>query len=63
MEQIIKNEIQCRHCGEVLYSKTVHDFKMCKCGKCGVDGGLEYLRRLGDPDDYIELSIVRQLKD
>lgn len=50
------NRIRCLGCGEVLESRSVHDFRMCKCGRCGVDGGREYLRRLGGPDDYEELS-------
>ena len=39
-------------------SKTVHDFKFCKCGAVAVDGGKEYLRRcfINTEDDYEELS-------
>lgn len=52
------NKIQCKFCGDIIKSKTVHDFKRCKCGKVAVDGGHEYLRRCfpKTPDDYIELS-------
>lgn len=55
---IFNNTIKCKHCGDILKSETVHDFKMCSCGKVGVDGGEEYLRRVGHPDDFEELSIV-----
>ena len=56
---IILNKIRCLHCGEVLISTSAHDFKMCRCGKCAVDGGHEYLRRCGDKNvDWEELSIV-----
>ena len=58
MKRIINNRIQCKNCEEILESKTIHDFKMCKCGACGVDGGQEYLKRIGNPGDYIELSLV-----
>jgi len=53
---ILTNKIRCKKCGDILESKSVHDFKMCKCGACGVDGGRSYLRRIGERDDWIELS-------
>ena len=57
MTKIIKNAIQCKLCGEVIESKHVHDFVMCKCGSCAVDGGHDYLRRcFRDKDCYIDLS-------
>ena len=46
----------CKHCKDILVSTSVHDFKMCRCGKCGIDGGNAYLRRLGNPDDYVDMS-------
>lgn len=42
---IIKNAIKCRKCGDVIESTSTHDFKICSCGACAVDGGHEYLRR------------------
>ena len=57
MTKIIKNVIQCKLCGEIIESKHVHDFVMCKCGSCAVDGGHDYLRRCYKSEDcYIELS-------
>lgn len=58
--KITKNAIKCKKCGEILESKYTHDFKMCSCGTCGVDGGHSYLRRNyngSTPEEcYIELS-------
>lgn len=54
--KVIVNKIQCKLCLEIIESTHVHDFKMCKCGKCGVDGGNEYLRRIGSQNMYSELS-------
>jgi hypothetical protein len=54
--KILYNAIRCRRCGDVIESKHVHDFKMCKCGRVGVDGGHEYLRRIGPIVDAEELS-------
>ena len=54
---IIENKIRCKHCEDVIVSAHRHDFKYCKCGKVGVDGGNDYLRRLGDEADYEEMSV------
>jgi len=43
-------------CDDLIESKHTHDFKSCKCGSVYVDGGHEYLRRLGDLDKYIDVS-------
>ena len=58
MEKIKINKIRCKRCGDIIESKTVHDFKFCKCGAVAVDGGKEYLRRcfINTEDDYVELS-------
>ena len=42
--KIKRNIIQCRLCGDVIESKSVHDFVCCKCKSCFVDGGKEYAR-------------------
>lgn len=57
--KIIKNAIKCRICGDIVESKHVHDFVTCSCGACSVDGGHDYLRRCGNKEDIIELSIVK----
>lgn len=55
---IIVNKIKCVHCGDVIESKTTHDFKWCSCGSVAVDGGKSYLKRASkDKDDYIEMSV------
>ena len=45
MQKIMTNKIRCKKCGDVIESEYTHDFKMCKCGAVGVDGGHDYLRR------------------
>lgn len=47
--------MRCRRCGDVIESRDTHDFVKCSCGACAVDGGLEYLRRLGNESDWEEL--------
>lgn len=63
MKRIVRNAIRCRHCGDAIESKSVHDFVTCTCGACSVDGGYEYLRRCcatAPEKDYFELSVVEQ---
>ena len=63
MEKIISNKIQCKHCGEVIESKHIHEFVTCKCETCSVDGGHYHLSRSyknSPEEDYIELSEVEE---
>lgn len=59
--KIIRNKIKCKYCGEVIESKSRHDFKFCACGKVAIDGGHFYLKRSGNPNDWIELSEIIEL--
>lgn len=68
--KIIRNAIRCKKCGEVLESKHVHDWVCCKCFResdgregCFCDGGLEYLRHSGNPEDYESLCETRPFTD
>ena len=56
MQKILKNMIRCNKCGDKIESVHVHDFKFCKCGAVAVDGGKDYLRRVGYREDWEELS-------
>jgi len=56
-EVVVTNKAQCRLCGDVIESKSGHDFRRCKCGEIFVDGGKNYLRRgASSLDNFIELS-------
>lgn len=54
--KILKNKVRCNSCLDVIESTHVHDFRVCKCGKIAVDGGRDYLRRVGDIHNMEELS-------
>ena len=56
MRIIKKNAIRCKLCGEVIESTYRHDFKFCSCKSVAVDGGHDYLRRVGDKSNWEELS-------
>ena len=58
--KIIINKIRCKKCNDIIESKTVNDFKKCKCGAIAIDGGKQYLKRLGKLEDIEELSVVER---
>lgn len=53
---IVQNAVTCKKCDDFIVSKHRHDFVTCTCGAISVDGGQEYLRRIGDPETIIDLS-------
>ena len=61
-KRIKRNIIKCNKCSDIIESKSTHDFVTCKCGKCSVDGGLSYLRRCGNSDNWTDLSIVEEIE-
>lgn len=56
--KIKRNAIRCNHCGDVIESTSVHDFKFCSCETVAVDGGHDYLKRSFkfSPNDFTDLS-------
>ena len=63
MIKIRRNAIKCKKCGDIIESKTTHDFKFCTCRSCAVDGGHDYLRRCGNLEYWEELSETEEVKD
>lgn len=59
-KKLKRNRIRCKHCGNIIESKSTNDFKRCKCGAVGIDGGLDYAKRVFASNqaeqDYEELS-------
>jgi hypothetical protein len=54
------NKLQCNKCKDIIESTHRHEFKFCKCGAIAVDGGHEYLRRVGDIHNYTDMSITHE---
>ena len=46
-------KIKCLICGDIIESKSVHDFVACKCENCHIDGGKDYLHFGGKKFDKI----------
>ena len=44
-------KLRCIKCKDVVESRSVHDFQACKCGAIFIDGGNEYTRIGGHPED------------
>lgn len=63
MNKITVNKIRCKKCGDIIESKSVHDFRSCKCGSAAVDGGHNYLRRVGNLEDWEDLSEYEVIED
>lgn len=53
---ITLNQARCLKCKDVITSWNRHDFKWCRCGAIAVDGGTDYLRRLGSFSDVKDMS-------
>jgi len=45
-------KVKCNKCNSIIESLHSHDFVTCSCGKVSIDGGSEYLRIVGDSEDY-----------
>lgn len=57
--ELIRNRCKCKKCGDIIESKSVHDFVRCKCGACFTDGGLDYIHRGGDCEPLDEFIKVK----
>lgn len=55
-EEIISNKIKCKKCGNIIESKSTNNYKRCSCGVVVIYGGKDYLKRIGNGEDYEELS-------
>lgn len=60
MRKILRNRVRCNKCGDVIESKSRHDFVSCSCGAIGLDGGHDYQRlvlaRGVKGDDFTDMS-------
>ena len=63
MNKITVNKIRCKKCGDIIESKSIQDFRSCKCGSVAVDGGHNYLRRVGNLEDWEDLSEYEVIED
>lgn len=55
---ILENAAECLKCNTYIRSNNVHDYRTCFCGAVAVDGGSQYIRRSGNPEDYRDIIIL-----
>lgn len=60
MSKILRNAARCKKCGDIIVSTYRHDFCECSCGAIFVDGGVDYCRRGGNPEDFEEWIVVER---
>lgn len=47
----MKEGIRCKNCGDEIFSYHRHDFKRCNCGSVAIDGGDDYTKVNGNPEN------------
>lgn len=46
-------KVMCVKCLDIIQSMNRHDFATCTCGAISIDGGSDYTRCLGYPEDFM----------
>jgi hypothetical protein len=47
--------VKCKKCGDEIFGDTRKRMTDCKCGAIAVDGCKEYVRVIGEKEDYEEI--------
>ena len=47
----MSNILRCKKCGDIITSDERHDMNWCKCGAIAIDGGDDYCKITGNPED------------
>ena len=55
--KLLVNSAKCLLCQDVILSRSVHDFRSCKCGNISVDGGREYCHFNWKTDEWQDLCV------
>jgi len=55
---IVVNAVGCKKCKTTAVSQHRHDYVSCECGAVSADGGHDYIRRVGNLENMIELNII-----
>ena len=49
--------VKCYKCGDIIYSRHVHDFHWCTCQSVAIDGGRDYTKLVGQPSEMRMLTL------
>jgi hypothetical protein len=50
--------LRCFSCGDVIFSRARHDYRSCSCGKIAIDGGFDYVKVSGDPENFVFVQLT-----
>ena len=56
------NILRCKKCGDIITSRHTHDMNWCKCGAIAIDGGDDYCKITGNPED-VEVFVSQEIFD
>ena len=59
---IVRNSAKCKACHDHVESTHTRHFAICKCGSVSVDGGHDYLRRVGNPELIEDTSLFAPIE-
>jgi len=51
-----RNIARCALCNDIIESTYRHHFITCSCGAISLDGGDDYVRGVGSPENFLQLS-------
>lgn len=54
---MVLNAVKCLYCKDTIFSRTIHDFRTCSCGKTSIDGGFDYTKVSGTPNKVESVSL------
>lgn len=58
MKKLIKNQVKCLKCGDIIVSERRYDFVTCSCGNVSVDGGSDYCRvSFEEKGTWVDISV------
>lgn len=57
------NILKCKKCGDIITSDERHDMNWCKCGAIAIDGGDDYCKITGNPEDMEVFVPSKLLKE
>jgi len=57
--------IKCKKCGDTIFSRARHDMHWCTCKSIFIDGGFDYVRCGGEPENIesVEIEVDATKKD
>lgn len=58
MSTVLRSQIECPSCHQIIASLHRHDFRSCRCGAVSLDGGRDYCRVLFHRARAIDRSLV-----